>query len=562
MRVGDSTSTCDGTTEGAIRFDADCANTLDYCDGSGWLTLLTSSVGNGIVNNGNSFAAPMIIGTNDAQELRLETNSATRLTINTSGSVGIGTTVPAVALDVHTGSINAASICDENNANCLDLSAGVGGVSYPLQADDGSVGAPSYSFSSDTDTGIFRDNASGDMRFAFGGTPYMMINSAFAQKVQIWSTDLRFDDNYGLTWGPGSNVNLIGNNGSDSMTFETSNTARMTLDTNGNLGIGTTNPGSKLHIYDASGDREMIQHRGNAHSTNLLLGTVNGETAVVGGGSGDSLILYSNNDVNSGMIINSFGDIGIGTDTPAVELDVHTGSINAAEICDEDNANCLDLSTGSGYSAGDTFLAGDGAVATPSISFQNDTDSGFYLSGGNSIGITVSGVNQGAMTNSSWEIYRKIRTGNCSVTEPCFSFTGDNDTGLFSSGTDELGFTTNATERMVIDASGNVGVGTASPSQALHVHGKIAVTGSTPSVSDCGTSPTITGNDTRGRVKLGTGSPANCTITFSSAYSSAPICTTTSLGSNGGMRILSISTTAMVATPIGATTDFTYICLE
>ena len=42
--------------------------------------------------------------------------------------IGIGTPTPEVALDVNTGVINASEICDENNANCIDSSAGVGGA--------------------------------------------------------------------------------------------------------------------------------------------------------------------------------------------------------------------------------------------------------------------------------------------------------------------------------------------------------------------------------------------------------------------------------------------------
>ena len=100
--VGDSTSACPGapSIEGAIRYDADGADTLDYCTGSGWVTMLTSSIGDAIVNNGNSFAAPMVIGTNDSQSLSFETNNTVAMTIDTSGNVGIGTSSPGAALDI------------------------------------------------------------------------------------------------------------------------------------------------------------------------------------------------------------------------------------------------------------------------------------------------------------------------------------------------------------------------------------------------------------------------------------------------------------------------------
>ncbi|NQZ19359.1 MAG: hypothetical protein HRT44_08905, partial [Bdellovibrionales bacterium] len=90
------------------------------------------------------------------------------------------------------------------------------------------------------------------------------------------------------------------------------------------------------------------------------------------------------------------GNVGIGTTNPVVELDVDTGTINAASICDETNSNCLDLSSGiggSGYSAGDTILVADGSVSAPSLAFNNDTNTGIYRSAADRFNIAVGGVN-------------------------------------------------------------------------------------------------------------------------------------------------------------------------
>ncbi len=410
VRVGDSTTVCAPAIEGAIRFDADGADTLDYCDGANWLSLLTSSVGGAIVNNGNSFAAPMIIGTNDTQELRFETNGTTRVTIDTSGNVGIGTTTPTEILQI--------------NGNIRMNASG-----YPQR-------------------GVYFGNNGGNPSiYSTGSTAPAWTNVIENDNVRI-----KLDTDPG-----GSDWFDVVDNSNNRLFFISEPT--------GFTGVGDASPDAHFEI--------------SANGT-----------------SGGSIFLVSSDDNNDGDLLTVLesGHVGIGTTAPAVELDVNTGTINAASICDENNANCLDLSAGVGGS-GDfmadgtvpmtgAFEAADGSAAAPSITFANDTNSGFYLSGGNSIGITVNGVNHGAMTNSSWELYRKIRTSNCSVTEPCFSFSGDNDTGMFRSGTDELGFSTNAIERMVIDASGNVGIGSTSPAHALDVVGNIQYTGSLIDASD------------------------------------------------------------------------------
>jgi hypothetical protein len=83
-------------------------------------------------------------------------------------------------------------------------------------------------------------------------------------------------------------------------------------------------------------------------------------------------------------------------------------------------------------------------------------------------------------------------------------------------------------------------------------------TGATPTLSSCGTSPTITGTDTF--FKLTTGSAATtCTITFAAAYLTAPQCI---LQENGGTvnPTFTTSTTALTVTVDVASTTYSGFC--
>ena len=63
-------------------------------------SFVNTSSTNAFIQNGNSFGAQALIGTNDNQSLALETSGSTRMFISSSGNVGIGTTTPNSRLNV------------------------------------------------------------------------------------------------------------------------------------------------------------------------------------------------------------------------------------------------------------------------------------------------------------------------------------------------------------------------------------------------------------------------------------------------------------------------------
>jgi hypothetical protein len=74
------------------------------------------------------------------------------------------------------------------------------------------------------------------------------------------------------------------------------------------------------------------------------------------------------------------------------------------------------------------------------------------------------------------DVTKKITIGNVvkavplgTAALPGLAFDGDPNTGIYSPGADQVAISTNGERRLFVDASGNVGVGTASPSKPLHI---------------------------------------------------------------------------------------------
>ncbi len=116
------------------------------------------------------------------------------------------------------------------------------------------------------------------------------------------------------------------------------------------------------------------------------------------------------------------------------------------------------------------------------------------VEGGLSADLTLSG------TTSS------IYLADGSAAHPSLTFQSDSDTGLIRATTDTLGITTKGSERLRVDDSGNVGMGTTAPTYKLEVADAVKIDGSGTSVF--ADSVTI-GTDSHGSVDLGTGTASD-----------------------------------------------------
>ena len=107
----------------------------------------------------------------------------------------------------------------------------------------------------------------------------------------------------------------------------------------------------------------------------------------------------------------------------------------------------------------------------------------------------------------------------------------DNNLYLFASNTSSNGqivFRPNggSVNQDLFNVLGNLSLGGQSPTQKLSISGVISYVTNAPTLSSCGTSPTIVGNDAQGTITAGTGA-TGCTATFTATYSASAHCNIT-----------------------------------
>jgi len=210
----------------------------------------------------------------------------------------------------------------------------------------------------------------------------------------------------------------------------TFSTPAMIINSNGKVGIGTTSPGSILHLYQSAGETTLKMQNNSTYS-NLFAG--NGY-AGVGSFSNDPFIFYTNSTER--MRFSPSGNLGIGTTGPNSVLQIHNNVAYA------DNANNqLTLSNGGYRNSEEGTLNTDNAGMA--YYFTN------YNAGGKvydrTLDIRVRGAGDGTFGAGMIRFFA-------------------ND---YSSGSAER-------EIMRIHGNGNVGIGTTSPNSVLQIHNNVA----------------------------------------------------------------------------------------
>ena len=239
----------------------------------------------------------------------------------------------------------------------------------------GTVSAPSITFTGDTNTGIYSP-AADTIAFTEGGVESMRIDSAGNVGVGTTSIDgaARLDVQGGRTYltANSSGLNLylrfnagtagvfLGSPSSDALAiYNASGTERMRIDSNGNVGVNLSNPGSygkfavNGEIGVASGNPLIFYNAAN--TTFSQIGSID-----------NSGIAFYSTSVER-MRITSAGLVGIGTTSPAARLEVHVAGVAGKFVATNGNNNQLGFSNAADGAY--HFLMGSTGVDT--LQFSN-----------------------------------------------------------------------------------------------------------------------------------------------------------------------------------------------
>ena len=405
-----------------------------------------------------------------------------RLRITNTGQVGIGTLSPkSLSGQTHL-TINQAATGTQVAGIALRIGDADGGniISYPSNGE----GLRLTTFNADKDITFVKNISGSDselMRIETSG------NVGIGDASPAAGLDVKVDTNPVLAIDRGSanttNFNLQYNGtltgqcsaanqdfqisaagASTPLSFFTNGGVRMTIDENGLVGIGTTNPSGSLHIDADSGIDGPVFESGGTGNTNHAF-------------------IVRDSAANQILRINNNGKIGINTTSPGASLDIAGNTDNNIQAImtrasdpdfqiqfrNESSSNNvgepqgkLGLFHGSNDIAGFQFNRG-GSTGAGSLSFTTGGTERMSLSASS---LSFAGTKNGNAYEDATLIFNiKDSNGNSKKAQILSNKSSDIHSTL------EFGTTVSNSfdERMRIHTNGFVGIGTSSPQGGLHV---------------------------------------------------------------------------------------------
>lgn len=445
----------------------------------------------------SSRANSLLIGQSESYPLQLLTNNIPRLTIDPGGDLGIGTTTPSASLvvtdstgdaTVYIHSASGAGVHDASigfiNDGSLQYSMGFDETDSTFKISTVGLGSNEFVMNSEGYLGLGTSSPISIIDYNASNGSLFRVNTNFAHLLQhnknsgvYWSAASRDDGSYDLsvsTSDPGTGVVPVSG-------------TKLRIDSSGNVGIGTSSPNHELQIHDASANHAYTQW------TNSTSGSGSTDGGLIGQFGSDLLIHnYENGNLSfrtnntTRMTVDNSGNVGIGTTSTSDKFEVANAATVNVNLHSTTSSTSDDIKIKyskngtnkyiTGYDAGiDEFVWSGTNFVSNRMMYLNS--SGYLGIGVQSAGRELH-VHDGSSSGSYMQ-FTNTTTGSSSTSVGTTVGQSGDDFIIWNYEPGDIRIRTNNSERMRIEAGGDIGIGTTSPHTKLTVADHI-----TPSVNN------------------------------------------------------------------------------